>query len=207
MELVLAIEQLYQTFSKLTKPTKIVNYGCVSCISKDDEKYFLQTPLKKLNDHIFGGIMESGNVIEMGNECYKYFIPRILELITIENYDFSFSFVEYIYRDFAKFDYKNTFNEKERRAVDNFFYSYLEQELAKPKVERDESEIFNIAETGFNAIPLLEKIQQRKDWGEIKKELNYHLYLQENKWVKSKAEFKIWSKKGTRKSIINYLSN
>jgi len=207
MELKLAIEQLYQTFSSLKKPTKIIEFECVCCLNKAGEKHFLETPLRELNEHIFGSIMESCNTIKMGNECYKYYIPRILELTIIENFDFSFSFIEYVYRDFAKFDYQNKFNEKEIKAIDNFFYSYLEQEFSKPKNERDESEIFNIAETGFNVIPFLEKIQQNKDWLEIKEGLNYHLHLQDTKWAESKSEFNIWCKKGTRQSIVKHLAS
>ncbi len=98
----------------------------------------------------------------MGDDCYKYYISRVLELTSIDNYDFSFSFLEYAYRDLAKFDYKNKFNKKEIKAVDDFFYSYLEREFSKPKDDRDESEIFNVAETGFNVIPFLEKTKQKK---------------------------------------------
>ena len=77
--------------------------------------------------------------------------------------------MEYAYRDFAKFDYQNKFNEKEIKAIDDFFYSYLEQEFSKLRDELDESEIFDVAITGFNPVLFLEKIQQSKDWIEIKK--------------------------------------
>jgi len=200
------IEQLYQVFQNYRPPEKIITFDCISCLNIEDEQYLLNTPLKEINDHIFGEIMESCNTIKMGNDCYKYYIPRILELTTIEKFDFSFSFVEYAYRDFAKFDYQNKFNEKEIKAIDDFFYSYLEQEFSKLRDERDESEIFDVAITGFNPVLFLEKIQQSKNWIEIKKQLISHIRLQETKWAKSKKEFSEWLNKGKRKDIIEFLN-
>ncbi len=206
MNLKQSIEELYLTFSEYSPPEKILNFDCVSCLNKEDEDYLLKTPLRQLNDHIFGGIMESCNTVEMGDKCYKYYIPRILELTTVENYDFSFSFVEYVYRDFAKFNYQSTFNQKEVKAIDDFFYVFLGQEFSKNENERDESEIFNVAETGFNPIPFLEIISKQREWAKIKTELEYHLELQK-KWAKSEQEFNAWCSIGTRQSLIKYLAS
>lgn len=206
MNLKQSIEQLYLTFSKYLPPEKVLDFDCVSCLNKKDEDYLLKTPLRKLNDHIFGGIMESCNTIEMGDKCYKYYIPRILELTTLENYDFSFSFVEYVYRDFAKFNYQSTFNQKEIKAIDDFFYAFLEQEFSRDENERDESEIFNVAETGYNSSHFLEKISKQEEWSKIKSELEYHLELQ-RKWAKSEQKFKEWTNKGKRNEIIEFINN
>ncbi len=200
------IEQLYLVFSNNKPPDKILNFDCVSCLTKEEELYLLKTPLRELNNHIFGSIMESCNVIEMGNECYKFYIPRILELTTNESSDFSFSFAEYVYHDFAKFDYKGTFDQKEIKAIDDFFYSFLEQEFSRDENERDESEIFNITETGFNPNHFLEKISRQKKWTKIKYELKYYLELQKE-WAKSEQEFEEWINKGKRKEILRYLVN
>lgn len=206
MNLEHSIEHLYLVFSNVQPPKKILNFECINCISKEDENYLLKTPLRDLNDHIFGRIFEACNVIEFGNEDYKYYIPRILELTTIENSDFSFSFVEYTYRDFAKFDYLNKFNNKEIKVIDDFFFSFMEREFSKSENERDESEIFNVAETGFNPSMILTKISKQKEWFEIKSQIEYHLKLQKN-WAKSEQEFEEWIRKGTRNKVIEFLNN
>ncbi len=197
------IEHLYQVFSSYPAPQRVIDYPCVSCFSTTDEHYILNIPLQKLNDHIFGALIESCNIIPFGNDIYKYFVPRVLELTTIENPDFSFSFVEYVHREFAKFDYQNTFSAKEISAIDIFFDAWLQQEFNKPMDEYDEAELFYAAQAGYNAIPFLKEIRHDDNNKIIVKHLVNYILIQ--KKYKSKKEFTKWSNTGTLKQLIRWI--
>lgn len=204
MNLPQSIQQLYSVFAKAEMPNKIIAFECASCLSKADEDYLLNTSVHELNDHIFGTIMESCNVVEMGNKIYKPFIPRMLELLAEETPNFSIAFVEYFYRDFAKFDYLNTFDNVEIKAINAFFSAYLNHELNKPDDERDEAIFFDVAETGFDVATFLKQSAHQKDWLKIKNNLLQHLD-QERAWADSEQEFNKWTEKGSRKQLIEFV--
>jgi len=207
MELQKAIRQLYQAFETAPLPEKIILFRCVSCLGLADERYLLSTPRAALNDHIFGSIMEACNTIPMGDQCYKYYIPRILELTTSEDPDFSFPFVEYVYRDFAKFDYQNKFSQDEKLAIDGFFDAYLLHEMMRPSDELDVAVLFEVAEAGYNPLPLLDSLQAQENWSSLHTLFMEHLDIVARQYHKEKEGFAAWCQKGTRQAVISYLNS
>ena len=205
MELQTAIKQLYQTFEAVQPPDKVVLFKCVSCVSAADEQYLFGTPIGELNDHIFGSIMEACNTVPMGDQRYKYYIPRILELITSEDPDFSFPFVEYVYRDLAKFDYQNQFSLSEKQAVDGFFEAFLWQEFNRPFDELDEAVLFDVAEVGYYPIPLLRRLMDLGNWPILRKAFNEYLDMMAQQLSEEENGFEGWCQKGKRQAVIAFL--
>ena len=173
-------------------------------MSEAQEYRLLNTPLQHLTDHDFGQIMEACNTLPMGHNSYFYFLPRILELMTIETQDFSFPFVEYIYRSLAKFDYPNQLEDLERSAINHFFYALLAKEFALPLDEIDEALLFDLAEVGYDAQPFLATLYHRQDWQALKKICLAYIVFQESQ--DTPAVYAGWRKKGTRQALIDYLN-
>jgi len=196
----MAIENLYTVFSGYKAPSSVVRFKCTSCFDASDENYLLTRPLRGLNDNVFGLLFESCNTNPFGEEAYKYFVPRILELTTIENPQFSFSFVEYVHQSFARFEYRNTFSALEAKAIDGFFKSWLWLELNKPQDEYDEAEIFYAAEAGYDSVSFLDNTDVDEISPYLFKDLKVYVDIQ--KQHKSKDEFKKWASTGAVKQLV-----
>ena len=79
-----SIDKLYSVFSLYEPPAKIKHFNCNHCVSDKDEDFLLNTPLKELDDNIFGLYFEACNVGKFPSSNHKYFIPRLLELLALE---------------------------------------------------------------------------------------------------------------------------
>jgi hypothetical protein len=203
-----SIENLYNVFSIYKAPKRIKNFDCNSCVSEIAEQVFLTQPLNELNESIFGLYFEACNVGKFPTVEHKYFIPRLLELSSVESVPESFSFSEYFYECFSFFDYQNTFIEKEIIAINDFFCAFLEREFFAKNADQDSHSIIHVAQAGFNTIPFLDKLKMEFEvFVETKEEIE--LYIE---WKKQTGEslhysnFEEWANMGEIHQMIHYLS-
>jgi hypothetical protein len=201
------LENLYQVFSTYKAPKKIKNFNCYSCVSNDDEHFFFTKPLKELDDSLFGMYFEACNVERFPTIEHKYFIPKLLELYSLETLK-SFSFSEYFFDCCSFLDYQNTFLENEKTAINDFFTAYLENEFFSENADQDSHVIINFAIGGFNVIPFLSKLKLKFDlFRNTKNEIK--LYI-ESKKENSKSihysNFEEWSNRGEIQKLMHYLS-
>jgi|GEM_PF-6793924 len=76
------INNLYSLFSKYHLNEKVTGHYCSVCLNESINEYFQQTPLREIDTSSLSIYFSSVGIFE--NEChdFKYFIPRILELIS-----------------------------------------------------------------------------------------------------------------------------
>jgi hypothetical protein len=82
-----AIENLYVTFSRYPRPTKIECCPC-GCTKPDATVHLLAVPLRELR---FAGLIDySSNAISTQGSVddFRYFLPRLLQGIANESYDY-----------------------------------------------------------------------------------------------------------------------
>ena len=116
MNLQLAIENLYKTFSKYT--TEGIEYCDCGCISEEDVKKLNSKSLRKLKSEDLISYHGSALYTWGDIEHYKHYLPRICELISVER-DFSFVDFDELYTklDYAKW---TKWPQEEQQAIYNY---------------------------------------------------------------------------------------
>lgn len=115
-DLEIAIENLYETFSKYT--TEGIHYCNCGCINEDDVKKLNSKPLRELEAYDLVSYHGSALYTWGDLEHYKHFLPRICELISIKR---DFSQVT-LYEFQAKLEYAEWTNwpGKEQQSIVNY---------------------------------------------------------------------------------------
>ena len=203
-----SIDKLYSVFSLYEPPAKIKHFNCNHCVSDKDEDFLLNTPLKELDDNIFGLYFEACNVGKFPSSNHKYFIPRLLELLALEEPNKNFSFLEYFFACFSFYDYQNTFEKNEIITINDFFEAYLDRDFFAENADQDSHSIIFSSQAGFDVIPFLEKLKlQSEIFKDAKKEIElYFGYKKENSNSVHYSNFEEWAKMGEMHKLILYLS-
>jgi hypothetical protein len=115
-DLQLAIENLYETFSKYT--TERIHYCNCGCIDENDVKKLSSKPLRELEADDL--ISYHGSALYTWGEIehYKHFLPRICELISVKR-DFSYTTLDELQ---VKLEYAKWTNwpDNEQHAITNY---------------------------------------------------------------------------------------
>ncbi|UKB85023.1 hypothetical protein LF887_05180 [Chryseobacterium sp. MEBOG06] len=128
----LSVHKLYETFSVYPLREKIE--GCPCCISNEDKECIHSQPLKKLSAedlsrYVFKAMTTWGNT-----DDFKYFLPRIFEILTYEGFYFSTATI------LGKLEYANfdRWPESERLAIQNFLSEWWKDLIkTKPYFDHD----------------------------------------------------------------------
>ena len=203
-----SIENLYEVFSVYKPPAKIMTDNCISCVTEEAEHFFLTKPLPQLNDSLFGLYFYACNIGSFPNKDHIYFIPRMLELYPEQVSNVDFAFVEYFPFAFSLYNYKNSFPDNEKSAIDNFFDAYLIREFFDKNAYQDSHQIIEIAIAGFDVIPFLIKLKSDFEvFSVTKQEIIEYIDL---KKVQSKgvhySSFDEWRNFGTLSQLIAFLN-
>jgi hypothetical protein len=78
-----AIAGLYETFAREQKPSIID--GCPCCLDEKDIDVLLQKPLRSLTSEDLSSYAQSAFLTVGSEEDFKYFLPRILEILVVED--------------------------------------------------------------------------------------------------------------------------
>tara|TARA_B110000977_G_C11034031_1_gene476359 strand:- start:1046 stop:1669 length:624 start_codon:yes stop_codon:yes gene_type:complete len=195
-----ATADLYKIFSRYKVPKRVIHRECGFCFTFEDEEYLLKAPLEQLNHYIFGAWSSACNIADVGEIKHKYFIPRILELLLVEDV-----FIENIHAAIGKFHYKSTFSVKEIATIDAMFTLYLEKEFADPDYG-DPSEIFGMALTGFDCVAFLgEQKNTLQDWPRIREELLKYASMMKAAPQYNTDASEQWLSHGHREQVWNFL--
>lgn len=86
------IKILYNTFKPYTIVGNLRDRSCPCCITNQEIKDLLSTPLSQINSKSIRPLMQSGGTTFGDITDYKHFLPRLLELLTELDSDLLFDF-------------------------------------------------------------------------------------------------------------------
>lgn len=123
-----AIRNLYNIFSKYKLNDKITGCHCLMCMDDAYDELLHKIPLNNLTTTQLLCYIQSASIIDKSCNDFKYFIPRILEIIyedknESESESESDYFIEFIWAVIAKANY-HSWKHDEREAIDAFFKAY-----------------------------------------------------------------------------------
>ena len=120
-----SIDQLYLVFGKYRLKPDIRSRSCPCCVDSDEIKMLLFRPLKQLNADELGHFMRSATTTYGDLNDYKHFLPRILELMSVE-LDLIDDFMT-----FEKLEYNNweSWDTKETEAIKNFMNALWQNKI------------------------------------------------------------------------------
>jgi hypothetical protein len=75
------LEEIYDAFSKYKLNEKITGCYCPVCLTEDFNKMVHSVPLKNIQTYTLGSYVSAVGITEGDCNDFKYFLPRILELI------------------------------------------------------------------------------------------------------------------------------
>lgn len=119
------IKHIYDLFSKYKLTNPVTGHYCPVCLSEDDNIYFQQTPLYQSNPLMLSKYFSSVGIMENNQNDFKYFIPRILEIVYKNDGEGSFFFPQ-VWDRLAESKY-NEWHEDEVEAINDFFSIYLKK--------------------------------------------------------------------------------
>ncbi|WP_299434276.1 hypothetical protein [uncultured Aquimarina sp.] len=164
------IDQLYTVFGKYSiEVAKLRDYSCPCCVTDNEIKVITKKPIKELSAEDLGHFIRSAISTFGSIEDYKHFLPRILELMTLE----SSSDIIDDFTCFEKLNYAEweTWPENEIQIIENFF-----TELWNTIINGKNSTEFMIGEC-FSLIKMYGPIEPAlKKWKESKTEIS-SLYI------------------------------
>jgi hypothetical protein len=138
-----SIDTLYTVFSNADRPTEI--YACPCCISEEEINALLTKPLRDIEPYELKNYADCalGTVGDL--EDFKYFLPRILEILAHHSdwwsfvstdlgmYDY-FTAPEILFSKFRISAKWQTWPENERQAIVKFLDSLLDELLYREEV-------------------------------------------------------------------------
>lgn len=116
-----AIEKLYKVFSKYKLKEIIIGCHCPLCMDDEYDKFLQNTPLAEITAKNLFGYLQSANILDENCKDFKYFIPRILELIFEDSPENDW--IDFIWKIIAQAEY-HSWENHESEAVDCFFKAY-----------------------------------------------------------------------------------
>ena len=119
------IENIYSIFSKYKLTNPVIAHYCPVCLSEQDNTYFQTIPLHLLQPAYLSRYFSSAGILDGNHNDFKYFIPRILEIIYNDIDDGSFFFPQ-VWDRLAEANY-NQWEKKEVESINSLFQTYLEK--------------------------------------------------------------------------------
>ena len=114
----IATKNLYDVFKKYTIIGNLRSRSCDCCVTDDEIKELLSKDFRLLTEDEIGHFMRSAITTYGSIEDYKHFLPRILELMQVENSDMLFDFTIYEKLNYSKW---KTWNESEIEVIKTYF--------------------------------------------------------------------------------------
>src|SRR5690349_17414992 len=86
------IKDIYLLFSKYKLSNPVTGCDCPVCLSEEDNVYFQTTPLYLIRPGYLSKYFSTVGIMEGDRNDFKYFIPRILEIMYYDEDDDSWFF-------------------------------------------------------------------------------------------------------------------
>ncbi len=143
------INEGYEIFSKYHLNDRVTGCDCTLCITNEYDEFLHKTPLLELTGAGLIIYVQSVNTMDEASNDFKYFFPRMLEIIcseppTISDIDFSI----FVWNRFAEINFEN-WTENEKKFVIEFFRNFWnetkepnEPELINPSIEDIRRDVF-----------------------------------------------------------------
>jgi len=119
------IKDIYSIFSKYKLGNPVTGHYCQVCLSEEDNIYFQTTPLHLIRPGNLSRYFSSVGIMEENGNDFKYFIPRILEIMYNDEEDGSFFFPQ-VWDRLSEANY-TSWEKDEVEALDKLFSAYLEK--------------------------------------------------------------------------------
>ena len=120
------ITHLYKTFSAYQLNRRITGHYCEVCLSNDYNQFLHDTPLRLLTEDDFLGYLTSVDILDETCNDFKYFLPRLLEII-YESEDQSSYYFDVIWRVLGRINV-GTWPVQEQQAIKDFAIAYLDRQ-------------------------------------------------------------------------------
>lgn len=117
----LDIENLYRTFSTYKLREKLTGCYCNVCLNEDFNNHVHNTSLLKISEDDLEFYLMAVGILEDGGNDFKYFLPRILEIILKSN-DYTSHFYTSVWKLLA--EVTKYLNEAEKDLLQQFGQSY-----------------------------------------------------------------------------------
>jgi hypothetical protein len=119
------IRDIYSTFSKYKLGNPVTGHYCSVCLSEEDNIYFQTTPLHLIPPFMLSKYFSSIGIMEGNGNDFKYFIPRILEIMYHDEDDGSW-FFDQIWNRLTEAKYTSWHN-GEVESINRLFAAYLKK--------------------------------------------------------------------------------
>lgn len=148
------IDQLYAEFAKYPFPLDLRQNSCPCCISDEYIQTLLSKPLKRLSfddleRYYFKAMSTCGTV-----DHFKYFLPRVLELLASPANPFLWEFTGYDKLTYAKYE---TWPEAEQDLINRYFKALVDQLFAETTEEYVLSDAIDLS---FSYLGVSETVQR-----------------------------------------------
>jgi hypothetical protein len=155
MSLVAAQEAVYQAFASVPRPR---NFDiCLCCVSEDDRRVALSTPLRDLKPDQLSAYASSVFLTVGGEADFRYFLPRILQL-SIERADWWPS-REVVLRALKLADWLK-WSSEEVEALRALLVEAFAQAIDTGDAWEVDGWVCAIARAGMNPVPLLRRLEE-----------------------------------------------
>ncbi|MFT3911410.1 MAG: hypothetical protein QM737_18450 [Ferruginibacter sp.] len=130
------IEDAYRIFSKYHLNQKITGCYCEVCLSEEFNEFLHETPLRQITGFSLNCYISSVGIIDETCNDFKYFFPRMIEIIFKDAKVFDDSdFCIFVWNTLATIDFEK-WEEIEKKFVVEFFQDYWNEtkEINEPKL-------------------------------------------------------------------------
>lgn len=134
-----ATENLYDVFRKYYVQGNLRGRSCDCCVSDEDIRQALTTPMRKLSEYGLQTFMTEAITTFGYIEDYKHFLPRILELMQTANNDFLEDFFTFEKLNYAEWE---TWNQEEQEVIEVYFAALWEDKIQDETISFDKIRIF-----------------------------------------------------------------
>lgn len=141
------ITNLYKTFSKYQLNQKVTGHYCEVCLNDEYNQFLHQTPLYQLTKDDLIGYLTSADIVDDTCNDFKYFLPRLLEIIW-EDDEQSHYFFDIIWQVIAKTK-NNLWSLEEQKAINDFVITYMEKVQSSGDRIKIETALDDLQEAGL----------------------------------------------------------
>lgn len=146
------IDDIYSTFSRYKLNERITGCYCSVCLTEDFNRRIHSVLLRDIQPGLFSFYISAVGITEGDCNDFKYFLPRILELI-YQNIELNQTdtFYLFIWNVLQGIDYSN-WAPKEMDLLIRFFKLYWDQIKDKDDPEIDDLTISSVKSTVFESL-------------------------------------------------------
>jgi hypothetical protein len=152
-----AIDNLYSVFSKYSLNDKVTGHYCPLCLSEEDNVYFHIMPLNSISSWRLNTYFTSANILDGDLNDFKYFIPRIFEIVYLHEDNESW-FHEKVWTKLSEAKYTQ-WTVEEVSTINQFLEYYLNQKILTNDKEQILGAIDDLKEVGYNGVINLSAIK------------------------------------------------